>query len=267
MKFVKRSDWEKEWTAVRARERAYLRKNAQKKPSALDRTLAERVPATLQSTLESAFCKAFSLVFEQGAGVIQKTYTRKKRTAGAAARRAAAAETGDRDTLRAFSKDAALSHGKSLALTGVEGVGLGLLGIGIPDIPLFTAVLLRSLYELADGYGFPHDSPNEKLFLLRLIDGALSYGTELQETNAALDRYIGLGRWDAGSTLDAQIARTARRLSGELLYMKFLQGIPLAGAVGGAYDAVYLHRVQTYARLKYHKRFLLQQKNQPAFYR
>ena len=37
--------------------------------------------------------------------------------------------------------------------------------------------------------------------------------------------------------------------------MKFLQGIPVVGAVGGAYDAVYLKRVAEYAELKYRRRF------------
>ena len=38
--------------------------------------------------------------------------------------------------------------------------------------------------------------------------------------------------------------------------MKFLQGIPVVGALGGAYDAVYMRRVSKYAELKYRKRFL-----------
>ena len=37
-----------------------------------------------------------------------------------------------------------------------------------------------------------------------------------------------------------QIKETSAVLSGELLYMKFLQGIPVAGVIGGAYDSVYL---------------------------
>ena len=41
-----------------------------------------------------------------------------------------------------------------------------------------------------------------------------------------------------------------------LLYMKFLQSIPIVGAVGGAYDFVYMKQINEYARIKYHKRFL-----------
>ena len=54
-----------------------------------------------------------------------------------------------------------------------------------------------------------------------------------------------------------QIERTAAGRSKELLYMKFLQGIPVVGAVGGIYDAVYMKRITEYANLKYKKRFLM----------
>lgn len=42
----------------------------------------------------------------------------------------------------------------------------------------------------------------------------------------------------------------------QILYMKFLQGIPVVGAVGGAYDAVYMKRITEYAELKYRHRYL-----------
>ena len=53
-----------------------------------------------------------------------------------------------------------------------------------------------------------------------------------------------------------QMEYTARAVSKEVLYMKFLQGIPLIGAVGGAYDIKYMSLVTEYAELKYRKRFL-----------
>lgn len=53
----------------------------------------------------------------------------------------------------------------------------------------------------------------------------------------------------------ALIRQAAGGLSKELLYMKFLQGVPLVGAVGGAYDAVYMKRIMAYAELKYRRRF------------
>ena len=54
-----------------------------------------------------------------------------------------------------------------------------------------------------------------------------------------------------------QIVNTSRVLSTELLYMKFLQGVPIVGAVGGAYDVIYMNSISKYSRMKYKKRFLL----------
>lgn len=50
--------------------------------------------------------------------------------------------------------------------------------------------------------------------------------------------------------------QASHALSSELLYMKFLQGIPIAGIIGGVYDAVYLKRIADYADMKYKRRFL-----------
>ena len=58
----------------------------------------------------------------------------------------------------------------------------------------------------------------------------------------------------------AQISLSSASLSSELLYMKFLQTIPLVGVVGGAFNAVYMKKILKYAKLKYHRRFLLEHK-------
>lgn len=42
----------------------------------------------------------------------------------------------------------------------------------------------------------------------------------------------------------------------KLSYIKFLQEIPVAGIIGGMYDAVYLKRTADYADMKYRLRFL-----------
>jgi len=42
------------------------------------------------------------------------------------------------------------------SITVLEGGGLGLLGIGLPDIPLFIAVIMRTIYEVALSYGYDY---------------------------------------------------------------------------------------------------------------
>ena len=63
-----------------------------------------------------------------------------------------------------------------------------------------------------------------------------------------------------GFDLQAEIQKTAGLLSKELLYMKFLQGIPIVGALGGASDLIYLQRITEYANIKYKKRCLMKKK-------
>ena len=232
--------------AVLKKEQAFLKRNEEKKGSFLDRTLEEKVPARLQETLDKAFEKAFGLIFEKGTDVIEKTYSREKIEHTYKVDAYAAGLLENKKTLRAFKKKAEAAGNKNLLLAGVEGVGLGILGIGLPDIPLFTGMILKSIYETALHYGFPYDTEEEKYFILLLIQAALSYGEELEAINDRADRFI-----------MEQIKETSAVLSGELLYMKFLQGIPVAGVIGGAYDSVYLKRILDYAKLKYRKRFLM----------
>ena len=53
-----------------------------------------------------------------------------------------------------------------------------------------------------------------------------------------------------------QIRRTSDALAGELLYLKFVQGLPVVGMVGGVSDMVYQKRISDYAAVKYKRRFL-----------
>ena len=162
----------------------------------------------------------------------------------------------NKKTLRTFTKKAQAAGNRNLLLAGVEGVGLGVLGIGLPDIPLFTGMILKSIYETALHYGYPYDTEEEKYFILLLIQGSLSYAEALEQMNAKADRYILEPVVPKGYDSREQIKETSAVLSGELLYMKFLQGIPVAGVIGGAYDSIYLRRILDYVKIKYRKRFL-----------
>ena len=145
-------------------------------------------------------------------------------------------------------------------MSGAAGVGLGVLGIGLPDIALFTGLMLKGMYEIALNYGFDYEDEEEKKFILLLIRGALCYGKELQNINEELNFFMDYGAYAKARTVESAVSAAAGCLSKELLYMKFLQGIPVVGAVGGIYDAVYMKQVMEYAELKYRRRFYLRQK-------
>lgn len=147
-----------------------------------------------------------------------------------------------------------------MLVSGVAGVGMGLAGVGIPDIPVFTGMILKSIYEIALNYGFEYESEKERRFILLIIQGAVSHGIEMQAIDKYIDEYILDTKVPEDYNEQKQIEKAAAGLSKELLYMKFLQGIPIVGAVGGAYDVVYLKQITEYANLKYKKRFLLNKK-------
>ncbi|MBO5088974.1 MAG: EcsC family protein, partial [Lachnospiraceae bacterium] len=148
-----------------------------------------------------------------------------------------------------------------------------LVGWGIPDIPIFVSVLLKSIYEIAISYGYSYNTDKEKLFILKVIDAALMSGDVLRdkddEINRLIDRYHNeevlpeeYGETDPFVT-ELQIVRqidfSAQALSHELLYGKFVQGTTFVGVVGGTADITCLKKITDYASLKYKRRFLLRQ--------
>lgn len=250
--------WEKEWTALEKKEARYLmRRREEKTSSALQQKLEEKIPEKLEETLNTAFIKAFDLVFEKGTGLIEKTYNKDQQKTDYQVREYAAGLKESRKTVKAFGRQSQGTRMKNLMISGVEGVGLGLLGIGLPDIPLFTAVILKSVYEIALSYGFEYESEKEQWFILKMLETALKKGEELERNNSLLNAWIdqnGIGETVKGRK--EQSKETAAALAEALLYMKFLQGIPVVGIAGGAADTVYLKKITDYAELKYKRRFL-----------
>lgn len=246
---------QKEWAKVEKQEAAYLAKRMEKPDSKLNRFLEEKVPPNLQNTLDGAFFKAFHVVFEKGTGVIEKTYKKEELQKSYQINEYVAQVRGNRKSLKSFSKKAAGAGNVNLLISGVSGIGLGVLGIGIPDIVLFTGLMLKSIYEIALNYGFDYQEEKEKRFILLLIQGALSRGADLETINSEVNYYIESEHYLYDKDMDSCIKETAGCLSKELLYMKFLQGIPIVGAAGGAYDAIYMKQVVKYAELKYRRRF------------
>lgn len=144
-----------------------------------------------------------------------------------------------------------------------------MVGLGIPDIPIFVSVLLKSIYEIAISYGFSYTSDKEKLFILKLIEAALKSGDILQSRNSQIDKLIDhyyeeefeadeMEEFVVELQIARQIDRSAEALSLELLYGKFIQGTTFIGVVGGIMDFTCLKRITDYAVLKYKRRFLLE---------
>lgn len=274
---LRKNHIEKEWVQLQKAEQAFLNRNIPVRASGWQEKIARHVPQKLEETLNTAFFKAFEMMFDKGTGIIEKTYQREKKEQNYKINAYAADVRNTRWSLRAFGRDAAISKNINMAVSTVEGMGMGILGMGIPDIPVFLGVLLKSIYEIALSYGFSYDTEEEQIFILKLIETALSHEQELAEQNMELNLWmqgkkLGAARTQTGETQEAseeqadarrfeiprseQIKRTADALSKELLYLKFVQGLPVVGVVGGFSDMVYQKKISDYAALKYKRRFL-----------
>lgn len=254
--FRKKTPLEQEWEKLNKKEQKFLKDREQKKDSVLNQKLAEKVPAKLQGTLDQAFAKAFGTIFEKGTGIIEKTYKKEEMQKTFKINEYTNEVRQNKRSLKAFGKKAEGSGRVNLLVSGAAGIGMGIFGVGIPDIPVFTAMVLKGIYEIALSYGYEYETEGERRFILMLIQGAVSYGKEMLDVDAQIDAYISTAETPEDYDEKHQIEKTAAGLSKELLYMKFLQGIPIVGAVGGIYDAVYMKRITEYANLKYKKRFL-----------
>jgi len=253
---MRKTPLQKEWDSLCKKEQAFLERGRAKKNPALNRLLADKVPEKLRRALDAGFEKAFRLMFEKGTGLLEKTYSREALEQTYKINFYADRVRGSRKSLRAFSKGADRTGNLHLLLSGGAGIGMGLLGIGLPDIPVFTGMVLKCVYEIALQYGFEYDSESERYFILLVIEGAVSRGDHLTEIDRRIEAYSLTPRLPEDRSLAGQVSETSRALSEALLYLKFLQGIPIAGVVGGAGDAVYMKRISEYANLKYRKRFL-----------
>ena len=121
-----------------------------------------------------------------------------------------------RKNLKAFSRQAGATKAKNLLISGVEGIGTGVFGIGIPDIPLFTGVILKSLYEIAVSYGYAYESGREQVFLLEIIKTALERGGEPAVGGTSVyEVCTGTADYrDCGWTVGLCVSKTDHRLCG-----------------------------------------------------
>ena len=254
----KKTAWEKAYKSVWQQEEKFLQKYEARQETKLERKIGEMAPEALVETLHSAFCKAFEVVFEKGTGPILKAAGIEDKRLDYAKNACAVTIKEDKKTLRAFSKAAGKAGAGNVLLSGAAGIGLGAFGVMLPDVPLLTAMLLKSVYETGESYGYRAE--NERIYALRLINAALTDGPALRKKSAFLDRYAQEGTWGGPVTEKEEIARAARALSEAVLYAKVVQNVPVVGAIGGAANGVVLGRVQKYAGIKYQKRFLIQRK-------
>ena len=249
---------------IRQKEEKLLQKTGDGFLQTITSKVEDKIPEGLYEKLQQAFYLGFKTVFEKGNIVIEKTYDREE----LAIHHRVFDQTFDlidkKKSLKGLNKLAGQSNLRNLGITAVEGSGLGLLGIGLPDIPVFIGVVLKSVYEIALSYGYDYREQDEQYFILKLLEAALASDEEKDEKNRQMDKLIDFYTQQVaiGYDLDLQMRQTADCFAADMLCIKFLQGLPLVGVIGGPANVTYCKKISDYARLKYQKRYLLQKEEQ-----
>lgn len=252
------SNLRKAYTAMEKQESRMAQSSVKARPAAWKTALEKKIPENVFDGLETAFSKGFSIVFDHGRMIIEKTYNKGELETDYAVRDYAVGIKGRQKDLENMQKNARRADVVNLAVTTVEGVGLGIIGVGIPDIVLFLSTLLKGVYETAINYGFEYESRQEQLLILKMLETALSDGEDWSRKNTEVDEMLVLETVDISDEEYAQqLKATSSAFAVDMLLLKFIQGIPVIGVFGGAANPVYYRKIMKYVQLKYWKRYLL----------
>lgn len=248
----------KEYRALQRKEDKLMAAAMKARKAGWKKALEEKVPEKVYAGLHSAFAKGFSLVFQHGRKIIEKTYKKDNISQSHAARDSGFQTSGSRKEMKLMHKNAGRSNNLNIAMTTLEGIGLGALGIGMPDIVLFLSTVLRGVYETALHYGFGYESRFEQMLILKMMAASLSTGEDWFRRNKEVNDWL-LRQPPEISEEDVriQIQDTASVFAVDMLLLKFIQGLPVVGILGGAANPLYYRKIMQYIQLKYRKRYLL----------
>lgn len=246
--------FEKEWDKLLKKEEKFLQGLQKEQKSMLQQKIEQKIPQKLEDTLQSAFCKAFYMMFEKGSGWIEKTIS-EDLALEYDVNEFRMQQAPTKQSWKKLKKSSGKKGNLNAMMTTVEGVALGIFGIGLPDIPIFIGMVLKGLYETAIGYGFEYRTEEEQIFLLWLICGALGKEGLQEEANKKLDLWIMEGTAPSYDK-KKEIEKAADAMAFGMLTLKFIQGMPIVGVLGGAMNPLIYHKIQKYATFKYQKRYL-----------
>lgn len=220
--------------------------------------LEKKIPPKACDALKRAFCRAFSHIFEKGTGIIEKSYSRTDLTDDFKIRDYAVNIKGTSRELKNMRAAVQKDGLKELAVTTAEGVGLGLFGIGLPDIVVFSGMLLRGIYKAASGYGVDYHLQRERYLILKMMEAAVSRGEAFAQCDKVVDEILTADDTTAAddSGFQQQMEQTAGALAMDMLLMKFIQGLPVIGVAGGMANPVFYHKIMQYVNMKFYKRYL-----------
>lgn len=96
-----------------------------------------------------------------------------------------------------------------------------------------------------------------------MMQTALSKGEDWVRRNSEVDEMLMLDATDIPEDIfNEQMKDTASVFAMDMLLLKFIQGLPIVGMIGGAANPVYYSKIMKYVQVKYRKRYLLKQTKQ-----
>ncbi len=254
---------EKQLKKVEKQEQKYLKltkKNIlQQKTESMTNKIEQKIPEKLKTMLEDAFYKGFLIVFEKATAVIEKTYDKEKMIWEHKFQDNRFKERGKRKQFRQLEAGVKKANAVNMAVTAVEGAGLGLLGIGLPDIPIFLGVILKGIYETALRFGFDYSDKKEQIYILRLIRGAMAEEEQKKQCNELIEKTEKEINENIAVPYDfkEEVKKTSQALSQAMLVAKFIQGLPIVGVTGSGYNVFVYHKILKYCHRKYKRRYLI----------
>lgn len=254
---------EKEWKRLLQKEEKILREKKEtiltepmRKMQNLEDGVKDKIPPKVLETLEKGFYQGLLLVLKKGSGVVEKTIEKEEMQVEFEVNDLRVRRLQNKKSIRKLVKTSEKKNLLNGCITTVEGVGLGALGIGLPDIPVFLGMILKGIYEMALTYGFVYDTEWEQVYILRLIRCALASGSEKRILNEDIERFVEAKEM-AEYHFSDEVQKTANALAESMLLGKFVQGFFVVGALGGLSNPVMYNRILQYATLKYKKRYLI----------
>ncbi len=226
--------------------------------SPLKEKIEGKIPQKVSTMLNSAFYKGFQIIFEKGTAAIEKTYDKDKAQFAYDINNYTLDKKFSGKHMRKLGKRANYSKMINSSISVLEGGVLGFFGVGLPDIPLFIAMIMKTIYEVALSYGFDYKSDEEKAYILLLIctavskeDEKLKFNDELQSLQICIDK-----NYPMQIDLQLYMKKASEALSDALLTAKFIQSIPIVGTVGSVVNYNIINKISKTANIKYKKRYL-----------
>ena len=248
-KLMKRED-----KLLNKKENVYIKN----KISPIKEKLEEKIPVKMIDTFQKAFEKGFYYLFQKGTVIIEKSYNPEKLKNEADINEYILSKQINNRNLNRIDKKVKTGVLLNKGITTAEGIGLGVLGIGLPDIPVFIGIILKTIYEICINYGFNYDSEEEKAFVLNIIctsanksEERIIYSNETDRIGYSIDNNL-----NYNVDINKMINVTSRTLSENIILSKVIQGVPIIGAYGGISNYILIRDISEIASIKYKKRFL-----------